>query len=156
MDGLLLTLRVVVSLAAVLGVLWYVQRRLSRGSGRRKASEPITVLGRQSLGQKAHLVIAQVDNTRYVLGVTEHGVTVIDSTPGRPRLTAVDSPTESTPATDPAGEQTEFDRVLSASSSTEPAPLRRPRNNAKQSALAGSILSPTTWRQTADALRHVR
>ncbi|GAB2518122.1 flagellar biosynthetic protein FliO [Paramicrobacterium agarici] len=156
MDGLMLALRVLVSLAAVLGVLWYVHRRLNRGSGRRRAPEAITVLGRQSLGQKAHLVIAQVDDTRYVLGVTEHGVSVIDSTPGRPRLTAVERPKASADASVPGAEPTEFDRVLAASASPEPAPLRRPRNHTKSSPIAGSILSPMTWRQTADALRNVR
>jgi flagellar protein FliO/FliZ len=57
LDDLLVVLRVALSLAAVLGLLWYLQRRFSRqasrSSSRRRAAETITVLGRQGLGAKA-------------------------------------------------------------------------------------------------------
>ena len=69
------------SLAAVLGVLWYLHRRLARRTAGRRAEKTITVLGRQALGAKAQLVVVQTDDARYVLGVTEHGVSVIDRFP---------------------------------------------------------------------------
>lgn len=168
MDGLLLTLRVIVSLAAVLGVLWYLQRKLSRGSARAKKNEAITVLGRQGLGQKAQIVVVQIDDTRYVLGVTEKNVSVIDTSAAvRPRPQAVELPREQAietadAATGTDGTVTDFDRILAASGTVESLapervePLRRPRNHNKSSPLAGSILSPATWRQTAEVIRQGR
>jgi len=72
----------------VLGVLWYLQRRLTKGTGaasRRRRGEGIQVLSRQGIGAKAQVVVVEVEGTRYVLGVTENGVSVIDRARGTPR-----------------------------------------------------------------------
>ncbi len=63
-------------------MLWFVQRRVSRG-GRRRDSEPIRVVAKQGLGGKTQLVIAEIDGMRYVLGVSERSVSVIDRLPPR-------------------------------------------------------------------------
>jgi flagellar protein FliO/FliZ len=80
-DNLFLAVRVVVSLAAVLGVIWFAQRRLSRGKLLQKAVRDIRVVARQSLGSKASVVLIEADGKRLMLGVTDHSVTVLDSSP---------------------------------------------------------------------------
>jgi flagellar protein FliO/FliZ len=188
LDELLLLLRVAVSLAAVLGLLWFLQRRLTRRTQRSRDAEVITVLGRRGVGSKAQLVVAEAEGNRYVLGVTEHGVTVIDKLPGRG--SARTNPGHTNPArtnpghTNPArtnpgrtanerdgaadadGAPVDFDRLFAAESLSQSAavqgtalsdpPLRRDRATHRADPLRGSILSPGTWRQTADFLRRPR
>jgi flagellar protein FliO/FliZ len=112
---------------------------------RRRDDAPISVIGRQSLGSKAQMVIVETDDRRYILGVTEHGVNVIDSLPAdhvtRPM-------------------QRDFESLLSEeekkSADDAPQSLRRHRRPAQPDPLGGSILSPQTWRQTAEFLRRAR
>ncbi|CAH0213344.1 flagellar biosynthetic protein FliO [Microbacterium sp. Bi121] len=153
----------------MLGLLWYLQRRFSRGASRRRDAQPITVLGRQSLGSKAQFVVVQTSDARYVLGVTEHGVSVID------RLD-VDEDAEREDATasgivandasrhpedasrhpdDATGASTAFDSILAGASDTGAPELRR-RVRRRNDPLRGSIISPDTWRQTAEAFRRSR
>lgn len=107
MDDLLVALRAVVALAAVLGLLFFLSRRLqkSQNSGsnplaglmpkklarltalrpakssgaERPRPEKITVVARSGIGGKAQLVVAEFGGIRYVLGVTEHGINVVDT-----------------------------------------------------------------------------
>jgi flagellar protein FliO/FliZ len=76
-ENVFLALRVVVSLSAVLGVIWYAQRRLGRGKLLHKVVRDIRVVARQSLGSKASVVVVEADGKRLVLGVTDHSVTVL-------------------------------------------------------------------------------
>ncbi|PRB16060.1 flagellar biosynthetic protein FliO [Microbacterium sp. MYb62] len=152
------------SLAAVLGVLWYLQRRVARTQARRRDSEAITVLGRQGVGPKAQIVVIQTEDARYVLGVTEHGVNVVDRLPvkagGPSEETA--RPARSAAASEAASDAEEFERILAATALTEttgaPAadPMLRRRVRHRNDPLRGSILSPETWRQTAEAIRRTR
>lgn len=81
MDSFVLALRVLVSLGAVLGLIWVLQRRLKRrGSLVRAAAPAISVLSRQGVGHKASVVLLDADGQRLLLGVTEHGVSVLRST----------------------------------------------------------------------------
>lgn len=168
MDELLLLLRVAVSLAAVLGLLWFLQRRLTRRTQRSRDAEVISVLGRRGVGSKAQLVVAEAEGNRYVLGVTEHGVTVIDKLPGRRpmRATPVSTTKEESGAADAEGAP-DFDGLFAAESLSQSSaavqgtalselPLRRDRATQRADPLRGSILSPGTWRQTADFLRRPR
>ncbi|MGO4807235.1 flagellar biosynthetic protein FliO [Arthrobacter sp. 2MCAF15] len=77
MDALILGLRVVVALGAVLGLMWLLQRRLGKGTGRRRADRALTIVSRQSLGQKASVVLVDAAGQRFLLGVTEHAVNVL-------------------------------------------------------------------------------
>lgn len=77
MDSLILGLRVLVALGAVLGLMWFLQRRLGQGTGRRRADRALTVVSRQSLGQKASVVVVDAAGQRFLLGVTEHAVNVL-------------------------------------------------------------------------------
>lgn len=81
MDNILLALRVVVSLAVVIGAIWFVQRRVSRGGTRTKrAGKPMSVIARQNLGPKASVAVVEFAGKRFLLGVTEHGIAVLDGT----------------------------------------------------------------------------
>jgi flagellar protein FliO/FliZ len=77
MDSLILGLRVLVALGAVLGLMWFLQRRLGQGTGRRRADRALTVVSRQSVGQKASVVVVDAAGQRFLLGVTEHAVNVL-------------------------------------------------------------------------------
>lgn len=103
MDTAVLVLRAVLSLAAVLGLIWYAGRKLNdsangqggdgflarlvggaggtRRAGRRGQSPgvTVTVVARQVLGAKASLAVVDVGDQRLVLGVTEGGVTVLST-----------------------------------------------------------------------------
>lgn len=109
MDDLLVALRMIVALAAVLGLLFFLSRRMQKGTAKdgnplsalipgrwgraaartpqrsvsrarpRPRPEKITVVARSGLGGKAQLVVAEFGGIRYVLGVTEHGVNVVDT-----------------------------------------------------------------------------
>ena len=83
--------RVVLSLAVVFGLLWYFQRRVSRGA--RGQEQPVTVVAKQALGLKASAVTIDTDGRRFVLGVTEQSITVIHTG---------DAP-QAEPAPEPAG-----------------------------------------------------
>jgi flagellar protein FliO/FliZ len=144
-DTLFLFLRVALSLAAVLGVIWFIQRRVSRGGGRLRAQKAITVVGRQSVGSKASVAVIEIDGTRFVLGVTDHAVNVLH--------TVEKTPVESTSEA--------FSRVLAeadAPLAAEPVAVasRAELSSAlvaPQSPLAGSILSATTWKRAFASLK---
>ncbi len=129
MDEVVLWLRVLLSLGAVLAVLWLLQRRLvRRGRPGGGAARPLEVVARQGVGQKSAVVIVETGGRRFLLGVTEQSINVLHSE----EVTEEEQP--------PAAE--------AFASSLEDASLRRPRT-----ASEGSIFSPHTWQQAADALR---
>lgn len=80
MDSFFLILRVAVSLAAVLGLIWFINRRWS---GRSSSATPhaVTMVGRQALGQKSSVAVVDIDDHRYVLGVAEQHVTLLERYP---------------------------------------------------------------------------
>lgn len=82
METLFVALRVLLSLGAVLALLWLLQRRFARGgaaTGKGKTAAALTVVGRQNVGAKASVVVLEHDGRRFLLGVTEHGVNVLHS-----------------------------------------------------------------------------
>lgn len=111
MDELLLAARTVVSLAAVVGLLLFLAKRVQKGqaagdgplsalvpkrwgrlrnlpglpsrpgaaSPARPRGEKITVVARAGLGGRAQLVVAEFGGIRYVLGVSEKGIDVVDT-----------------------------------------------------------------------------
>jgi flagellar protein FliO/FliZ len=185
MDALILGLRVFVALGAVLGLMWLLQRRLGKGTGRRRADRALTIVSRQSVGQKASVVVVDASGQRFLLGVTEHAVNVLHTG---------DIPAEAEEAAVPEARRGggEFARILSGfgslpagqsgfeelpgddSAGPGNAPLSRRstlqrdshargpglRGNASGAAghapLHGSILAGSTWKQAAAALRSGR
>lgn len=121
-----LTVRVVVSLGIVLGLLWLV----ARVSSRRLAGGPralVRVLGRSALGRNASVAVVEVGERVLVLGVSDGGVRLLTE------LDPEEVPGTSAPA--PA---------LAGSSVTDPPLAAAARSGAP---LAGSVLAPATWRQ---------
>ncbi|WP_403021940.1 FliO/MopB family protein [Salinibacterium sp. GXW1014] len=96
-------LRVLVSLGAVLALLWWLHRRLTAGP-RARAASPVSVVAKQGIGAKASVVVIDVEGSRLVLGVTEQSVSVLQS--------------GETPA--PA---VEFAKSMDAATSSGPAPI---------------------------------
>ncbi|MET1155636.1 flagellar biosynthetic protein FliO [Arthrobacter sp.] len=78
METVVLALRVALSLAVVLGLLWVLQRRFSRGA-RTGARQLVRVVERQTIGPKASVVVVDADGRRFLLGVTDQAVNVLDT-----------------------------------------------------------------------------
>ncbi|MCQ2002027.1 FliO/MopB family protein [Arthrobacter zhaoxinii] len=165
MDTLFLGLRVLVSLGAVLGLLWFLQRRFSRTIGSAGTNQPVRVVSRQPLTPKTSLVMVETDGKRLLLGVAEGSVNLLHAT---------EIPAESSPD---AASDAAFAASLKAAEAGRPYPSGAvdsssglpPRRSGRgahalgpmapvpaKSALAGSILAPETWRQAGTALRRGR
>jgi flagellar biosynthetic protein FliO len=232
LDTVILALRVVVALGVVFGALMFAHRWITKGRpGSKPRNKQIEVVARQGLGAKAGIAVVDAGGRRYLLGVTEHAVTLLDTLgpstaqTGEPALVAaqpisaarfeeelrtvtiatVDVPivVHGAPdATDPAGPMTQTISIMPAAPGRKPGPAteairlpglvtytasnavapaqqpvytsRRAAREAEQQAaaqvqqqvqqqrpeakgaLAGSVLSPSTWRQTFDALKKLR
>lgn len=170
MDTVFTALRVIVSLAVVVGLLWFVQRKSVRWT-RKKTPEKISVLGKQSLGSKAHVLIVEADGTRFILGVTERGVSVLKS---RDAVSFADELAEAGHAGDESderdggegGDGTEFDGIirpkplkLASVIATPAKPARQERFGSSSqepvtaASFMGSITSAETWKKAAQTLR---
>jgi len=175
-DTLVVALRVVLSLGAVFGLLWYLQRRLIKGGRTKLPANLVTVVGRANVGQKASVVVVNVDGQRLILGVTEHAVTVlhgsqipIDDAASETHAAAIQAPVEVSATVFARSLHSATGVTVSAASDSTLAPTLaaprafRPRRKGGQlpksaatARLAGSILSPATWTQAAAALRNGR
>ena len=142
----MLAVRVILSLGAVVALLWIIQRRVAGPKRGARTGDVLNVVSRRGLGQKSAVVVVETDGKRFLLGVTEHSVNVLH--------------TSDAPLPEAAGEPTpENGRVfalkLAEASADDPArPMRRRREGRGPAGpLNGSILSPDTWRQAAAAAR---
>lgn len=179
MDTVFIALRVLVVLGVIVALLWYVQRRLTKGKGGRHArrGNAVTVVGRQGVGSKASVVVVDVDGTRFVLGVTERAVNVLHSgdrpvdlqaevTQLNPVRKTFATSIKSTENQNQNDNQYQNDNENQArtqdASSGEQSRQDAEYLNAQQrasvfdEALKGSILSPATWRQASSAVRPKR
>ena len=121
-------LRLVVSLAIVLGLLLAVTRlgaRRFRGS----PGALITVLHRQSLSRTTSVAVVTVGERVLVLGATESSICVLAELDPEELPEPIQAPAAAAPR--------------AARSAAAPRPAR--------SAVAGSLLSPATWRQAYSA-----
>jgi flagellar protein FliO/FliZ len=128
-----LFLRVVFSLAAVLGLMLLLARFATRRMGGTDASV-VRLLGRQSLGRTASVAVLAVGERRLVVGVTEGGVRL---------LTELDAEElETTAVTGTTGARDGEVRVGGPVDTTRP-------GGAPEPGLVpdGSLLSAKTWRQ---------
>jgi flagellar protein FliO/FliZ len=138
-----LVIRVVFSLAVVLGLLWVIARTSSRrfgGPGR----SLVRVVARQSLARTASLAVVEVGERILVVGVSENGVSLL--TEMDPSELPAELPTEeAAPVAQPIDRQVgrQVARHVSRNADergTGVGPVAQP-------GLAGSVLSPQTWRQ---------
>jgi flagellar protein FliO/FliZ len=206
MDTVFLALRVIVSLGAVFGALFLAHRWITKGRPGKPRGKSIGVVARQGLGTKAGVAIVDAGGQRYLLGVTEHAVTVLDRLGPAETDDGRVSVVSTAPVPLVAPVPTAFDRELQRASGagtggvpvvvgpdagpsgpptqtislphTARHPVQQPvpqfatrraalaaedaraaddrARSAKASPIAGSVLSPETWRQTAAALRRLR
>lgn len=179
METVYLALRVLLALAVVLGLLWMVQRRLTRGGRMPGTAKQVNVVTRQVIAPKASVVVVDVDGQRFLLGVTEQSVTVLntsdapiaDPVEAKPRrlAPAADEASGSrvieAPATKAVAREAfrthstggaAFARVLSDLVPSAPIAYLPRRDRRPASNLDGSILSPATWKRTAAAIRRIR
>lgn len=149
MDTFLLVIRVVLSLGAVLFVLWAFQRRFFRMAGGPQSAKLLQVTARQGIGAKASVVMLDAEGKRFILGVTEHSVTVLHE---------AELPE---PVSDSFAASLEAAALLDgnddATGDQSSAGLRRRRGGRKPASelppAHGSVLSGETWRAAARALR---
>ncbi|MGO4301780.1 flagellar biosynthetic protein FliO [Leifsonia sp. RAF41] len=157
METLFIALRVLVVLGVIVSLLWFVQRRVTKGrtSARRRRGNAVTVVGRQGIGPKASVVVVDVDGNRFVLGVTERQVSVLhtadrpqdaDVTPLKP-LRQVEAATGTTDVS------ARTDSTISTTRQDAEFLTAQGRASLFDEALKGSILSPATWRQASSAVR---
>ncbi|GAB2476562.1 FliO/MopB family protein [Jatrophihabitans fulvus] len=160
MDTAAMIGRLLVSLAAVLGVMWVIARRARKGM-KGKGDRVVEIIDRASLGRSSSVAVVRVNDRAFVLGVADQQVSLLGETdlaeslaakgetpsarkrtshraPAAPARKAVPSERLQVPAT----------RVPAAA----PAPAE-PVAARTTGPLAGSALSPQTWRQTVESLR---
>lgn len=141
----MLAVRVMLSLGAVVALLWLIQRRATGVKRGTLPGDVLTVVSRRGLGQKSAVVVVETDGKRFLLGVTEHSVNVLHTSDAPDPVPVAEL------ETDAAGL---FARKLSDATAGESLPVRRRRQHQPRTApLAGSILSANTWKQAAAAAR---
>jgi flagellar protein FliO/FliZ len=144
--------RVLVSLVVVLGIVWVLGRKFRKG-GQAKGAGLIDVLGRQQLSRTASVAVVRVGSQALIVGITDGQVNVLGETDLMAALaeTAVPAPAAATR------------RVAAPAAAPNTAPTTAPTTvapvgavadgSSRRGPLAGSALSPATWRQTIESLR---
>jgi flagellar protein FliO/FliZ len=149
MDSVVLVVRVVFSLVVVLAMMWGLSRVMRGGRPASKQSG-LEVVSRTTVGRRQSILVLRAGDRGLVVGVTDHTISVLGDIE-LPQDAA--APEERTPI-----EVSPDGSVVLLHPGAEVAAPRSHRRRAaapagKPSALAGSVLSPVTWRQTATALR---
>jgi flagellar protein FliO/FliZ len=129
-----LVLRIGFSLLVVLGLMWMLAKLARRRPLGGRGGATLTVLARQQLSRSASVTIVQVADRALVLGVTDGQISLL---------------AEADPAAlrQPAAEPVERRDAVRLDAPVAPALSSSPPR------LAGSVLSPATWRQTVEFLR---
>ena len=161
METATLALRVLVSLGAVLALIWWFQRRLTRDARNSGAEPLVKVVTRQAISPKASVVVVETGGQRFLLGVTEASVNVLHTSEAEQQPAAsFKDYLEAAGAVEKAAGDTG-----AAAGDARPGPRRRAEGPAHalngqpvrpDSPLAGSVLSAATWRQAAAAIRRGR
>jgi flagellar protein FliO/FliZ len=133
-----LTLRIVFSLLVVFGLMWGLARLARRPLGARGGTATLSVVARQQLSRSASVAVVRLNDRALVLGVTDGQVNLLTETDLAALVEPAPAPaTAPTPAPDAVRERVD----IPAEHVIEPGRL------------AGSVLSPATWRQTLDFLK---
>lgn len=140
-----LALRLVFSLAVVVGLLLL----LAQVAGRRfqgKAGAAIQVVHRQPLSRSTGVAVVTVGDRVLVLGTTEQQVTLLTELEPDELELALEPTQNTEPA--PAAEEPRVRAVPTSGPSH-----RAASQQTKDGPLAGSVLSPETWRQALKVAR---
>jgi len=143
MDDVTLALRVAFSLAVVLGIVWVISRAM-RGRSAQVQSVPLQVLSRTPVGKHSSIAVISAGQRGLIVGITQHSVQLLGDIdlPQAPAARAeVRTPIELSGHPDAD--------ILAALAGNHAAQAA----GAASSALAGSLLSPGTWRQAVTAVR---
>jgi flagellar protein FliO/FliZ len=126
------------ALTVVLVLLWAAARLLQRGPGKRDGGDLLEVLARRPLGRTTSVAVVRVATKTFVLGITDQGISLLGEADVPPA--AEDAPTKSGPVRRVS--------VLPGGNLAEAG-----ESTAGAGRLAGSALSPATWRQAIDLVR---
>lgn len=165
-STVVLGLRVALALACVFGLLWWAGRRMAgTPAGRRARASSLEVVTRQSVGQKASVALVEIEGRRLLLGVSEHGVTLLTEVAPAPvePQDAADrvelDPAELAALADldeleglGLPERVETSARTTSTHPTPPA-ARKPAVPTPRNPLEGSVLSAATWRQAVVAVQ---
>jgi flagellar protein FliO/FliZ len=151
MDMLGFAARITLSLAAVLGLMWLLARA-ARKPLKARAAGAVAVLARQQLSRNASVAVIRVADRALIIGVTEAQVSLLAET-DLAAVTEALQPAEAVSRTpvDLSGDEFSGDdgEVVPAADAAIVTDLDSRRGGA----LAGSALSPATWKQAVDLLR---
>jgi flagellar protein FliO/FliZ len=147
MDPFMLALRVLLALGAVVGVLWFIQKRVNGHQLKTRAGEPLTVVARRGVGANASVVVIDTGGQRFLLGVTEQSVNVLYTGD----IPAPEPVVPAAPA--PAGGAQTFADKLALATTAPVVGVTRDAELPGASPLTGSLFAPETWKQAAAALR---
>jgi flagellar protein FliO/FliZ len=150
MDTVTMVGRLLVSLAAVLGLMWFVGRRVRKGGkSKTKNSRLIDVLGRQQLSRNSSVAVVRVGEQALIIGVSDGNVNIL----GETDLGAAQAIVASGEIARPRG-RTERSTATTGSHRA-PALVDNASTTEQRGALSGSALSPQTWKQTIESLREM-
>ena len=146
--------QLVLSLAAVLALMW-LAAKVMKGAGGARSAVNLDIVARRQLSRGASVSVVRVGERAIVLGVTESSVTMLSEA-----TLAEFEATESAPRRGAGRAErvraTDITSILSPGAETGDAPEAQTVLAARATGggpLEGSILSPDTWRRTVDALR---
>jgi flagellar biosynthetic protein FliO len=164
-DSVAVVGRMLISLAVVLGFMWLIARRMKR-PGRVGNGDLMDVLSRRQLSRTASVAVVRVLDQALVIGITDGQVSLIGETDLAAAQQAVQSgsparrsPRPGRPTPKPSPRIGPDGRILTAPAAVapaaEPAVVALTAPAGRRPVLAGSALSPATWRQTVDSLRNL-
>lgn len=160
-----LTVRLIASLAVVVGLMLLLARLVGKRYGTR-AGSPVQVLHRQSLSRSASVAVISVAGRVLVVGSTDQQVSLLTELDPDELGAPDDLGAEAAPA--PVATPTLLPAAAPVVAAPDPADRPRPastlarrgshratpasrRTTADNGALAGSVLSPQTWREALAA-----
>jgi len=132
-----LVVRVFFSLLVVFGLMWGMAKLARRPLGGRGAGA-MTVLSRTQLTRTASMAVVKVADKALIIGVTDASVTLLSETDLQAFEMAIEAPAIKEPLT-----EEQLNGI----------PRRTPGFAVNGGVLAGSALSPQTWRQALRTLR---
>ncbi|ROS25770.1 flagellar biosynthetic protein FliO [Cellulomonas sp. PhB150] len=144
MDTVMLAARVLLSLACVIGLIWFAGRRL--GGPRRVRAQreaEVRLVGKQSVSRHSGVAVVAVGNRRLLVGYGDQQVTM---------LTELAPVVEAAPAPAPAPAKPRVPAVPVPRAALDAGPTAVP-TGATAGPLHGSVLSPETWRTLVKTLQ---